>query len=56
MRVIDCNCGSTLQAANDEDLFKLAREHLDAEHEDAQLSDDQVRDFVATRAYEATDS
>jgi predicted small metal-binding protein len=56
MRVIDCNCGHTLQAANDDDLFKQAREHLEAEHKDTHLSDDQVRDFVATRAYEATDS
>jgi len=56
MRVIDCDCGHTLQAANDDDLFKAAREHVDQEHSDMQLSDDQVRELVAAKAYEASDS
>jgi hypothetical protein len=56
MRVIDCDCGQTLQAANDEDLFKEARAHVDQEHPDMQLSDDQVRELVASKAYEASDS
>ncbi len=56
MRVIDCDCGKTLQAANDDDLFKAAREHVDEAHPDMQLSDEQVRDLVSERAYEATDS
>jgi predicted small metal-binding protein len=56
MRVIDCDCGATLSAANDDDLFKAARQHVDKEHPDMQLSDDQVRGLVAERAYEASDS
>jgi len=56
MRVIDCDCGHTLQAANDDDLFKQAREHFDREHQDQELSDDQVREVVAAKAYEATDA
>jgi predicted small metal-binding protein len=56
MRVIDCDCGQTLQAANDDDLFRVVREHLDQEHSNTQLTDDQVRQFVADQAYEATDS
>jgi predicted small metal-binding protein len=56
MKVIDCDCGHTLQAANDDDLFKEARAHVDQEHPDMQLSDDQVRHLVATKAYEASDS
>ncbi len=56
MRVIDCDCGRTLQAANDEDLVKEARAHVDQEHADMQLTDEQVRDLVADRAYEASDS
>jgi predicted small metal-binding protein len=56
MKVIDCECGHTLQAANDDDLFKAAREHVDEVHQDMQLSDDQVRELVAARAYDASDS
>jgi predicted small metal-binding protein len=56
MRVIDCDCGHTLQAANDEDLFKVTREHLDQEHDGAELSDEQVRGLIEEQAYTATDS
>jgi hypothetical protein len=56
MRVIDCDCGTTLQAANDDDLFKAAREHVDQQHPDMELSDDDVRGLVAEKAYEATDA
>jgi hypothetical protein len=56
MRVIDCDCGKTLQAANDDDLATQVREHAGESHPDLQLTDDQVRDLVADRAYEASDS
>ena len=56
MKVIDCDCGQTLQAANDDDLVKATRAHVDQEHADMNLSDDQVRELVAERAYEASDS
>jgi predicted small metal-binding protein len=56
MKVIDCDCGQTLQAANDEDLFKETRVHLDREHADTEMTDDQVRELVSARAYEASDS
>jgi hypothetical protein len=56
MRVIDCDCGHTLQAGNDEDLFKEVRAHADQEHPDMQLTDDQVRELVSSKAYEASDS
>ena len=56
MRVIDCDCGHTLQAANDEDLFRVAREHVDQEHADMNLSDDDVRQLIGEKAYSATDS
>jgi predicted small metal-binding protein len=56
MRVIDCDCGHTLQAANDEDLFKVAREHMDQEHGDLKLSDEQLQARIQEQAYTATDS
>lgn len=56
MRVIDCQCGKTLQAANDEDLIEAVREHVDEEHPDMDLSDEQVEELVGSQAYDAEDS
>jgi len=56
MRVLDCDCGQTLQAANDDDLATQVREHADEAHPDMQLSDDGARQLVADRAYDASDS
>ena len=56
MRVIDCECGHTLQAANDDDLVKVTREHVNEVHPDMELDDDGVRALVADKAYEATDA
>jgi len=56
MRVLDCECGRTLQAANDDDLTGQVRAHADEEHPDMQLTDEQVRELVADKAYDASDS
>jgi predicted small metal-binding protein len=56
MKVIDCDCGRTLQAGNDDDLATQVREHVDESHPEMELTDEQVRDLVAARAYEASDS
>ena len=56
MRVIDCSCGKTLQAANDEDLAEAVRSHAAEEHSDMELSEDQAREMVASQAYDAGDS
>ena len=56
MRVIDCSCGTTLQAANDDDLANRVREHVASDHPDMQLDDQQVREMVSEQAYEASDS
>ena len=56
MRVIDCQCGTTLQAANDEDLVSAVREHVNEEHPDMDLSDEQVQEMVAEQAYDAEDA
>jgi predicted small metal-binding protein len=56
MRVIDCDCGKTLQAANEDDLVAQVRAHADEEHADMGFSDEQVRQLVADRSYEASDS
>lgn len=56
MRVLDCDCGATLQAANDGDLVTQVREHVAESHPDMQMTDEQVQGLVADRAYEASDS
>ena len=56
MRVIDCDCGQTLQAGNDEDLAAQMRAHADEAHPEQQLSEEQAGQLVADRAYEASDS
>ncbi|MBX5469427.1 MAG: DUF1059 domain-containing protein [Thermoleophilaceae bacterium] len=56
MRVIDLECGHTLTAATDEELFEAVRIHLDGVHSDAELSDDLIRGQIEKQAYEATDS
>jgi hypothetical protein len=56
MRVIDCQCGKTLQAANDEDLAEAVRGHVAEDHPDLEMSDEDVRGLVAAEAYEAGDA
>jgi Protein of unknown function (DUF1059) len=56
MRVLDCDCGKTLQAGNDEDLANQVSEHVAESHPDMELTPDQARQLVADRAYEASDS
>jgi len=52
MRALDCDCGQHLEAANDEELFERAREHVDRDHPDMGLSDEQVRGIVEQGAYD----
>jgi hypothetical protein len=56
MRIIDCDCGKTLQAANDDDLAAVVRGHVAVDHPDMNLSDDEVRQLVSSRAYDAEDA
>jgi hypothetical protein len=56
MRVIDCQCGKTLQAANDEDLVRAVQAHVAEEHPDMEMSGEQAHDLVESEAYDAEDS
>jgi predicted small metal-binding protein len=53
MRAIDCPCGLRLEGENDDELVRLAREHVDSHHPDMERSDDELRQLVAAGAYEA---
>jgi predicted small metal-binding protein len=56
MRVIDCDCGKTLQAGNDDDLARAVKAHVEEFHPDLSLNDDQVQELVEARAYDAEDA
>jgi hypothetical protein len=53
MRAIDCPCGHHLEGADDEELFRLAREPIDRDHPEMDRSDEQVRERIAANAYDA---
>jgi predicted small metal-binding protein len=52
VRALECSCGKHLEADNDEELFQRAREHVDMDHSEMQLSDEKVRHIVEQGSYE----
>ncbi len=53
MREINCPaCGQHAEAANDGELFQLARQHADQAHADQHLSDDQIREIIRQNAHD----
>jgi rhodanese-related sulfurtransferase len=52
MRAIDCPCGHHLEAADDESLFRTAREHIDLEHPKMDRSHAQLRERIVADAYD----
>jgi predicted small metal-binding protein len=56
-RVLECNfCGEPLAAANDEELLRQLRSHLEVEHPDSAFHEAEVRELIAREAYEAGDA
>jgi hypothetical protein len=53
MRAIDCPCGHHFEAADDAQLFRLCREHVDSDHPEMQRTDEQLHERIAADAYEA---
>lgn len=57
MRVVECNlCGEPLAAANDDELIRRLREHVESEHASSGYDEAQARETIASEAYEASDS
>jgi predicted small metal-binding protein len=52
MRAINCPCGHRLEGQDDEELFRLAREHVDRDHPEMERSDDDLRERIAADAYD----
>jgi hypothetical protein len=53
MRAIECPCGHHLEGAYDDELYRLAREHISRDHPDMQRTDEQLRERIAAYAYDA---
>jgi hypothetical protein len=53
MRAIDCPCGHRLEAADDEELFRVVRQHVDGDHPELERTDEQLRQKIANDAYDA---
>jgi hypothetical protein len=53
MRATDCPCGHHLEGADDAELFRLAREHVDRDHPEMQRSDDELRQRIGADAYDS---
>ena len=53
MRAIDCPYGHHLEGADDEELFRLARGHIDRDHPEMQRTDAQIRERVTADAHDA---
>ena len=52
-RCIDCPCGHLLRGADDEELFRLARNHVDSEHPEMGRTDAELRARIAADARDA---
>jgi predicted small metal-binding protein len=57
MRVIECNvCGEPLSAANDEELLRRVRTHMESEHESEGFDESEARTMIGEQAYTASDN
>jgi rhodanese-related sulfurtransferase len=54
MRAIACPCGHQLEGIHDDELFRLAREHVDRHHADIRPDDEQLRACIASDAFDLT--
>jgi predicted small metal-binding protein len=56
-RVIECNiCGEPLSAATDEELLRQVLGHVESEHPDSGMDEEQAREMIDLEAYDAADA
>jgi len=51
MLAMDCDCGYHMEAADEGQLFEQAREYVDRDHPEMDLTDEQLRGILAEGAY-----
>jgi predicted small metal-binding protein len=57
MRVLECNiCGETLSAANDDELLRRLRAHIEQQHSSSGYDEQEARRTLESEAYTASDS
>ncbi|QYJ15852.1 hypothetical protein Rxycam_01680 [Rubrobacter xylanophilus DSM 9941] len=54
MRAIDCECGTHLEAPDDEGLARRVLEHAERDHTEMGLGKEEARRMVAERGYSTT--
>jgi hypothetical protein len=52
VRAIDCPCGHRFEGAEDAQLLRLAREHVDRDQPEMERTDEQTRERVAADSYD----
>lgn len=52
-RKITCPCGDTMFAKDDSALFDVVRRHVDDNHRDLRLTDQDIRNMIANEAEDA---
>jgi hypothetical protein len=52
-RSVQCPCGITLTGSDDEELFRLGRQHADEHHPDDNITDEFIREHVQKNARDA---
>lgn len=52
-RILECPCGITLSGPDDDELFRLGRQHADEHHANDNIPDEFIRERVRTSARDA---
>ncbi len=52
MRAIECPYGHRVEAADDEELFRNVRDHVDRHHPELERTDEQLRERIAADAHD----
>lgn len=52
-RIVNCPCGHTRTGKDDEELFSLAKQHVEEHHPDSSRSEDEIRELVSQMAQDA---
>jgi hypothetical protein len=52
-RTLTCDCGEALTDQDDEELFRLGRQHIKEHHPNLVMSDGRIRDLITAKAKNA---
>lgn len=55
-RAIVCPCGHRMEAANDEELYKVVRHHVDEKHPELNFNKKDILNMIKEKAYDLSRS